>query len=367
MNILRIVNLNPKKYGGFERYCTGYTAYLNERGHNNYLFFLKEPIASVRSDLINSGARIYVHDFKKLGFTESRVLLNFIKEKDIDIVHMHFYPSIYSIFSLFVAFSGAKYFVSYHMSGEPTRNSIFKRFAKRVRSLVLGHGIDKVFCVSSFNQKKFVVDYQESINKTQVTYNGIDISGLQKKKQVSLGSNNRFIIICAANLIREKGLQYLIKALPVIIDHNLDIEVMIIGEGKYHKELNDLAVELEVDNYVNFMGLRNDVISLMAEADLSVIPSIWAEAFGYTVLESMAVGLPVIASKVGGIPELIEDEVNGLLVKPGDAEALASAVIRLMSDRDLRVQMSNENIQRAQNKFGLHRLFNEQYENYIRG
>jgi glycosyltransferase involved in cell wall biosynthesis len=106
---------------------------------------------------------------------------------------------------------------------------------------------------------------------------------------------------------------------------------MVIGEGSRREALGRLASELKIAHRVVFTGRRDDVPAVTAALDVAVLPS-YREAQGLSILEAMALSRPVVATHVGGIPEVIEDGVSGLLVPPHDAEALASAISRLLVD-----------------------------------
>ena len=110
--------------------------------------------------------------------------------------------------------------------------------------------------------------------------------------------------------------------------------LLVIGEGSQRDHLESQTRELGIDHRVVFTGRRDDVPAVTAALDLAVLPS-YREALGLSVLEAMALSRPVVASNVGGIPEMIEDGVTGLLVPPADPMALAAAITRLLVDHQL--------------------------------
>ena len=129
-----------------------------------------------------------------------------------------------------------------------------------------------------------------------------------------------------------KGHQELFSALAGLKDR-YPLEALIIGGGRREAELRQLAAELGLGPRVNFLGQRRDIPDLLAAMDILVLPS-YSEGVSLALLEAMAAGLPVIATAVGGLPEVVTDEVNGLLIPPRDAEALARALDRLLADPD---------------------------------
>ena len=113
-----------------------------------------------------------------------------------------------------------------------------------------------------------------------------------------------------------------------------DATLLVVGEGSRRDALEELAADLGIADRVVFTGRRDDVPAVTAALDIAVLPS-YREALGLTVLEAMALSRPVVASDVGGIPEMIEDGRTGLLVPPRDPAALAAAIIRLLRDHPL--------------------------------
>lgn len=154
---------------------------------------------------------------------------------------------------------------------------------------------------------------------------------------------NEFILMCAARLHHSKGLDILIHAMTYLQKCTL----WIAGDGNAHQELLELSVKLEVFRRVHFLGLIDyiSVVQRMNAADAFVLPS-RTEPFGICLLEAMDAGLPIIATRVGGIPEIVGDE-NGILVPPEDPEILASAINLLMYDPFQRATMSKRNRNKA--------------------
>lgn len=141
-----------------------------------------------------------------------------------------------------------------------------------------------------------------------------------------------------SRLMKTKGLEYFIQAAALIAARVPDVRFLIVGDTKvkqeYREELKRLTIKLGLQNRVVFAGFRLDVPELLAALSISVLPSL-GEGLSNSLLESMAAGLPVVATRVGGNPEIVEDGVNGLLVEPADAEALARAICQLLENRTL--------------------------------
>jgi glycosyltransferase involved in cell wall biosynthesis len=142
------------------------------------------------------------------------------------------------------------------------------------------------------------------------------------------------IVGVVARLEPEKGHPTLLDAWPAVLRAVPKARLLVVGEGSRREALEEQAEALGIAHAVVFTGRRDDVPAVTAALDVAVLPS-YREAQGLTILEAMALSRPVVASNVGGIPEMVEDGVTGLLVPPHDPEALAAAIVRLLTDHPL--------------------------------
>jgi glycosyltransferase involved in cell wall biosynthesis len=144
-------------------------------------------------------------------------------------------------------------------------------------------------------------------------------------------------LVFAGRLGPQKALDVLLRALANVPE----VALVVAGDGPERTALEQTAAELELDGRVSFLGAvsRDRVLRLFRAADASVLPSAW-ENFPHTVVEALAVGCPVIATAVGGVPEVVRDGENGLLVAPGDPTALAAAIERFFADAQLRARLA---------------------------
>jgi len=146
-------------------------------------------------------------------------------------------------------------------------------------------------------------------------------------------------LFCAARLSPEKGMAFAIEALKILRDQGHDLELRVAGDGPSKKHLETLVKELGISDQVKFLGFltEHQVIDELQRADLFVLPS-FVEGLPVSAMEAMAVGVPVIATNIAGTSELIEDGQTGILVRPSDPQALAEAVITLISDYQFRLR-----------------------------
>jgi glycosyltransferase involved in cell wall biosynthesis len=217
--------------------------------------------------------------------------------------------------------------------------------------------MDRLVAVSRSIMAKLVADGRDSV-PIDLVYNGVDLQRYdQQDACCTLPEEYGFepgspMVGVVARLEPEKGHATLLEAWPLVLERIPEARLLIIGEGSRREALEDQARRLDLlgedchggscvgtrharpGARVVFTGLRDDIPAVTAALDVAVLPS-YREAQGLVILEAMALSRPVVASRVGGIPEMIEDGVTGLLVPPRDPRALAAAIIRLLVDHPL--------------------------------
>jgi glycosyltransferase involved in cell wall biosynthesis len=168
-----------------------------------------------------------------------------------------------------------------------------------------------------------------------------------------------------ARLEPEKGHRYLIEAMPAILGGAPEAWLVIVGEGSLEAELRAVAAGLPAParDRIVFTGRREDVAAITAEIDVAVLPSL-REAQGISILEAMARRRPVVASAVGGIPEVLTDGVDGILVPPADPAALAEACIRVACSPTLRAQLGEAGRATVESRFSLDAMVRRYEEIY---
>jgi glycosyltransferase involved in cell wall biosynthesis len=176
-------------------------------------------------------------------------------------------------------------------------------------------------------------------NTTDLSEGYTNLSTAERAKyRAELGEEGFPKIICVSRLIRRKGQDILLKAIPNVATHFPQTIVWLVGEGEYRTTLEHLCRSLAIESHVKFLGLRSDVKRLLHMADLFVFPTLY-EPFGIVLIEAMAAGLPCIASRTGAIPEIIQEGYSGFTFTPGSSEELAESIMRLASDADCCEQM----------------------------
>ena len=206
--------------------------------------------------------------------------------------------------------------------------------------------------------------------RVRVIHNGIDISRLNSGDAKSLRRDlgirdDEIVMTCVGALIPLKGVDILVRAAALLRRMSLPVRVVVVGEGPERPGLERLVAELGLEGVVSFLGERADVGAVFRDAtDIAVIAS-RSEVFGLTALEAAAFRLPVVATRVGGVPEVVIDDVNGRLVPPDSPEALAAALAALVEDPVLRGRLGTAGRGLLEERFTIARnvgMFQDSYD-----
>ena len=183
--------------------------------------------------------------------------------------------------------------------------------------------------------------------KMDVIPDGLDLNRFEPSSREPCPASVRILTI--GRLIPRKGFQFLIRALPKIVENAAhDFEIEIVGDGPYQKELLKLAADLDVTEHIRFAGSvpYSELPGKYRDADIFILPSL-AEGMPLVVLEAMGTGLPIVASRVQGIEELVVEDVNGALFDPGDADGLARSLVKLINAGKRRIEMGEASVERV--------------------
>ena len=203
--------------------------------------------------------------------------------------------------------------------------------------------------------------------RIDVVYNGADSAVFKPSKDFSLTRKEwnipegTRVISYVGRLDKEKGLETLLKAFAAIVKSGANAKLLIAGkpvsEGEeYKKSLEKLVTDLGIEKYVSFLGHVDNTTSVYQVSDITVLPSLWSEPFGRTVVESMTCGTPVVASRTGGIPEILTKEFQSGLFEAGDERNLADTLNRIINWRDKDRQLGERCREYVLSKFTLDKL-----------
>lgn len=228
-------------------------------------------------------------------------------------------------------------------AGVPLLAHLHAIYGFRERCTLLLHQVSNIVGCSNAAVAPFRRDGITS-SRLRVIYNGVDptrlAAGDAKTLRSSLGIvDDAFLIVAVGALVKLKGFETLIRAVAILAEQNLDAHLAIIGDGPERQALRALSLELGLEDQVHFLGERSDAGAVFRDAADAIAVASRIESFGLVAAEGGASGRAVVASRVGGLPEVIQDGTTGLLVPPGEPAAFASALGRLARDRDLRTTL----------------------------
>jgi len=253
-----------------------------------------------------------------------------------------------------------------HLSLDPivTKN-VFKTVYKIYSRFV------KIIAISNFVRNQLA---EMGIKNVEVIYHGVNIDQYYKQadifeamaeKRFAFERKNTFRIGCVSRLESLRGLEYLIKAVAILRKEFDDIDLVIVGEGSQREHLQWVAEQLGVDNDVKFVGYKDNFVDWICDFDVFVLPSL-RESLGLILVEALAYGRPVIATNIGGIPEIIENNIGGVLVEPQNPRALANAIYTLKRDPIRARELARAGREKIIEQFSLNKML-EEYKKILVG
>jgi glycosyltransferase involved in cell wall biosynthesis len=346
---LRVVHVAQQlQIGGMEKLLVEFARHAN-RDQFELQFLSLSGRGGVAEEIAACGWPVTALE-KPPGLHPSLVLrlAQFFRRARIDVVHTHnTKPHLYGAAAACLAGVPA---IIQTRHGQPYRSSRRKLAAFRVAALVT----NRVVCVSE-DSRKLTARYGVAPRKLCTLWNGIDTARFAYQGPCPEGP-----VVAVARLSPEKDIQTLVRAGALAMTGNPDFRLEVAGDGPCLSDLQCLANELGVAGSVRFLGEVGDIPSLLARSSLFVLPSL-TEGISLTLLEAMAVGLPVVATAVGGNREVVSDGETGCLVAPGDAANLAAAMNRLLANPTLGQALGRQGRARVEEHFDVRRMV-RQYE-----
>jgi len=224
----------------------------------------------------------------------------------------------------------------------------------------------KIVTVSEFHRKWALELGIGNEEKIIAIPNGISEERVKPTKlkneiQKELNLEGKRVLLFTGRLAPQKGVEYLLKAIPFLISKvNEPFVVLVVGDGPLRSYLEDLRKKLEIEQYVKFLGFRNDIGDLLNISDIVVLPSLW-EGLSIALLEAMAAGKPIVTTTIGSNLEVVRDGESAILVPPKNPELLASAIIKLIENPEL----ANKLATNAKYRYGKYYTENQMLEKYM--
>ena len=226
------------------------------------------------------------------------------------------------------------------------------------------------FIAASEAIRRMLVGDGVPAERTVTVHEGIDVERAQHVPAVNVHEafwlpHGAPVVGNVAALVPHKGQRYLIDAAQLVIQQLPDTRFVILGEGELRDHLEKQVHEHHLEKHVLLPGFRTDVLGCIKGFDLFAMSSV-TEGLGTSLLDAMACARPIVATRAGGIPEIVEDELNGLLVPVRDHHALAAAIVRALKDPALRQRMGEAGLARANERFTVERMVSETAAIYAR-
>jgi len=330
--------------GGVQSHILGLAGQLKEMGHEVVIVTKEMEQSEAQGGLYPDGVREI--RAKRLTATEHvlmppdpRDLRNLLRRERFDVVHAHhaFTPtpllSLDAAYRLGVPSVLTNHSITFANSSDLIWGPVSQVLPfKRYISLA-----DRVIAVSG-SAAEFIERFMEG-GQAVVIPNGVDVGRFGEPKPVprSVVDPDRFehpMILGVGRLAFRKGFHLLVESMPRVLSRHPGARLYVAGKGMMMGFLGLLAESLDMEGKVNLMGyVPDDALPwLYKVCDVFVLPSVSAESFGITLIEAMAAGRPVVASRIGGVPEIIDDGINGLLFEPWDSRGLSDALCALLGD-----------------------------------
>jgi glycosyltransferase involved in cell wall biosynthesis len=366
--VLCALRLDPAgKFGSLEEQALTLARSFRAQGSLFLPVYLRPLDAESASQYACEGLEVEALDLSSFQLTTLRRLLGLIRRHRIEIVHWNFYHPLANayLWVLSTLKPRLEHYYTDHISrpgvaAAPARPRGWKSRLKRI--LVARYR--KVLCVSDYIQDEARATAglrAERIHHFVNTERFRPDPEARREVRRVLGVDAEFVALVVAHLIKDKGIDVALRAVAQLPE---DIMLWVVGQGREQGDLEALAGELGLGRRARFLGPRRHVEPLMQAADSVVCPSVWAEAAGLVNLEAMACGLPVVASRIGGIPEFIEDGRNGFLFTPGDHRELAGRIRQLFEAPELRQRMGQDGRALVVERHSRQSLLNEHLEIY---
>ena len=374
ISVLTLINMNPNKMGALEEYALFLSRELIKQGHFAAAAFRELPPDWLMDRFKFDDIQVLKMDHTKGSVNFTSQVRSAIKKYGFNILHATFYPVYDWPLAAATVGTGCRLIYSDQISrtGHPVRGlPSIPRFIKNRLLLIRIHSI---IADAQYVRQCQIEDFFTKPEKIPVIYNGVNLErfgGMDDevrarfRRELGVDPEAR-IVLTVAQCIWEKGINHLVDAAKIVVASYPDTRFFVVGEGPQRPDFERQAAELGLQEYFIFTGKRVDTELFLAVADIFVLISVWEEAFAFSLLEAMASGCPVVASRTGAIPESVLDKETGLLVPPGNAEATAVALMKLLEDDPLRKRMGQKGRDRVEKHFSLKQWVDKTIDLYFK-
>jgi glycosyltransferase involved in cell wall biosynthesis len=358
--VVSVFGVNPSRIGGSEVFARALSSRLAGHGWESVLCYQSLPEGEVRRFLELPNVTFDVlPDAWKFAARPARLLAAILQRHRADILHLYF-TGFLSPYPWVARFRGVGKVFFTDQGSHPegyvaTRRPLWKRLAARALNLPL----NRVFSISDYNLACMLRRDLIDAGRVMRIYNSVDLAAphgdgaaFRLRHGVPPGA---LVVAQASWMIPEKGITDLIEAARLVIDRIPRAHFLLAGEGQHRQQYTAMARDLGMEAHFTWTGLVHNPIAegLYAASDVVCQVSRWEEAFGWVIAEAMAASRPLVATRVGGIPELVADGESGFLVPSRAPAEIARRLVQLLDDSALRARMGAAGRLAAERKFDL--------------
>lgn len=375
----------PRIVGGIARVVEELSKKLVEMGHDVTVITYREGDAKYFEEE-KTGVKVYRVDtpvINSISFTSWVLELNFnmietankiLQKEKFDIIHSHDWLTAFAGKTLKQSFN-IPLIATIHATEYGRNGGIHTKEQKYINDIewLLTYEAQKIIVNSNFMKTEAARIFNTSLDKINVISNGIDLDKFDNfHKDLDFRRNyardNEKIILSMARIVNEKGLQFLIGAMPKIIANYNDVKLVIAGQGPMLDELKRIAYNVGVSDRVYFTGyLKGDAVQKMYKnADVAVFPSTY-EPFGIVALEGMLAEIPTVVSDVGGLNEIVEHGLTGLKSYAGNSNSIADSVLQILKDENLAKRIAKNGRKEVLDNYSWTQIAESTIETYKEG
>jgi len=355
MTILQVAS-GTSGYGG-ERILLSLAKYLKKNGHR--VIIVSPGKGEFVSMCHKLGHEVVVIPLRKTyDLMAALHISRLIKREKVDVVHSH--GLLVNIISRVAScLSGCKIVNTIHVLQHLSNTSCLRRGAsRRIRNIyyrtldnATSRFCQKIITVSDAVKRDLLKQGLEE-DKLLTIPNGIEENLLPLGKAIPLGASGGGdkdkIVGLVGRVVPLKGHDDFITCAKILMPSNPEIKFLIVGEDiahgrRYLNSLKDRVKKEGLEDHVIFTGFLQSIRDVMADFNVLTLPS-WEEPFGLVILEAMSLGVPVVATRSGGVPEIIKDGKNGLLIPPRSPEALSQAILKILNNKNLATRLAQEGL-----------------------
>jgi glycosyltransferase involved in cell wall biosynthesis len=349
---MKILFVNTyKDWGGDEKWTINTGKGLKAKGHE--VVIASKPGHETESRALENGLEIFPLDIgPDIAYWKIPGIKRYIKKQGFDVVVCVQNRDI-KIAALAAKLAGVKLVLG-RQALDAMKQRLYHRlaFTKFVDGIITNtHALKKLYMSYGWFQDDFIHPVHDGM-EIQENVEDIDL-----RKEFNLPDDS-VVLVGAGRIVHQKGFDLLVEVAQMAKKENLNWRFIIVGEGQLEEQLKKVAVEFQVENHIQFIGFRKDVLPIMKAADLFVLSS-RSESMTNVLREAMSVNTACVATDVYGISELIEHKESGFIVEPFSSKAIFDGIKQVLSNPELKTKIERNSLRRIEEGFTMERMIND--------